>query len=112
MEVKVACGCGQKYKFDVEPVNGRMPVAVSCPVCGVDGTPMANGIIAQTFSSQPPQIPVAMAMPAAAAAPVGGLRINHTRACDSQFSAAFAFRAKAHADATGCACRSKCKAGQ
>jgi hypothetical protein len=80
MEVKVACGCGQKYKFDVEPVNGRMPVAVSCPVCGVDGTPMANGIIAQTFPSQPPQIPVAMAMamPAAAAAPVGGLRINHT----------------------------------
>src|ERR1700722_11853855 len=78
MELKVVCGCGQKYKFDVEPVNGRMPVAVNCPVCGVDGTQTANGIIAQSFSSQPPQIPVAMAIPAAVAGPVGGLRINHT----------------------------------
>jgi len=78
MELKVVCNCGQKYKFDVEPVNGRMPVSVNCPVCGVDGTSAANGIIAQTFSSQLPQIPVAMAIPAAIAAPVGGLRINHT----------------------------------
>ena len=76
MELKVECGCGQKYRFDVEPVNGQMPVAVSCPHCGVDGTSTANSIIAQTISSQPPQMPVAMAIPVAAAAPVGGLRIN------------------------------------
>jgi hypothetical protein len=74
MEVKVACDCGQKYKFDVEPVNGRMPVAVNCPNCGMDGTPMANSIITQIFPGPTPQIPVAMAIPA----PVGGLRINKT----------------------------------
>jgi hypothetical protein len=70
MELKVVCGCGQKYKFDVEPVNGRMPFTVNCPVCGVDGTQSANDILSQTSSSQSPPIPLTMAAPAA------GLRIN------------------------------------
>src|ERR1700722_12645738 len=47
MELKVVCDCGQKYKFDVEPVNGTMPFLVNCPVCGVDGTPHANGLLSQ-----------------------------------------------------------------
>lgn len=47
MELKLACVCGQKYKFDVEPLNGRMPASVACPVCGVDGTEWANQLIAQ-----------------------------------------------------------------
>ncbi len=68
MELKVVCNCGQKYAFDVEPVNGRMPVAVNCPACGVDGTPAANNILAQMFPNPLP--------PMAAAAPVGGLRVN------------------------------------
>jgi hypothetical protein len=42
MEVKIICNCGQKYKFDVEPVNGRMPFTVNCPVCGVNGTRSAQ----------------------------------------------------------------------
>jgi len=24
LPIKIQCGCGQKYAFDVEPVNGRM----------------------------------------------------------------------------------------
>ena len=44
--VKIICGCGQKYTFDVYPVDGRMPAPVSCPVCGKDGTGTANEIIA------------------------------------------------------------------
>lgn len=47
IELKVQCDCGQKYKFDVEPVNGQMPFTVACPVCGVDGTEKANGLLQQ-----------------------------------------------------------------
>ena len=42
MDLKVVCYCGQKYKFDVEPVDGRMPHTVMCAVCGADGTVLAN----------------------------------------------------------------------
>jgi hypothetical protein len=46
--IKIECGCGQRYAFDVEPVNGRMPYTVACPICGVDGTGAANEVIAQS----------------------------------------------------------------
>jgi hypothetical protein len=75
MELKVACDCGQKYKFDVEPVEGRMPFTVNCPVCGIDGTPAANELLAKNFSSSP-VVPVAPIEPAPLAA--GGLRINRS----------------------------------
>jgi len=51
MEIKIFCNCGAKYKFDVEPVNGQMPRAVVCPVCGVDGTAQANQIIRQNLTA-------------------------------------------------------------
>jgi uncharacterized membrane protein YuzA (DUF378 family) len=44
--VKIQCGCGQRYSFDAEPVCGRMPVSITCPVCGADGTTTANEVIA------------------------------------------------------------------
>ncbi len=98
MELKVVCYCGQKYKFDVEPVNGHMPYPISCPVCGVDGTTLANQLINQQSSSSiPPPLPAmaapaaptpvmaapAMATPLVAAAPApvsSGLRINRQEA--------------------------------
>src|ERR1700733_5096030 len=71
MEIKVGCGCGQNYKFDVEPVSARMPVKVACPSCGADGTESANHFLAQQFPNQPPPIPVALrAQPAVAVAHV------------------------------------------
>ena len=85
MEMKIVCDCGQKYAFDVEPENGRIPVAVNCPACGGDGTDAANDILSQVFPNPPPPIPVAVAVepaappappPVATAAPTGGLRIN------------------------------------
>jgi hypothetical protein len=93
MDLKVVCYCGQKYKFDVEPVDGRMPHAINCPVCGVDGTPLANQLISQQLSgsAQSPvpvmAAPAPMAVPASAMAapapiapaPVGGLRVNIAR---------------------------------
>lgn len=68
MPIKISCGCGQRYAFDVEPVNGRMPSAVACPVCGADGTVAANQIIAQSLPT--PSMPVP---PPATSA---GLRVN------------------------------------
>jgi hypothetical protein len=65
MELKVVCQCGQKYKFDAEPVNGRLPFTVACPVCNADGTTAANALIAgqpvvvpPTMTSPPPITPV------------------------------------------------------
>ncbi len=55
--IKIQCGCGQRYAFDVEPVNGRMTSTVACPACGVDGTAAANEMIAQTLPAQPEAAP-------------------------------------------------------
>lgn len=52
MPIKIQCGCGQRYAFEVEPVCGRMPDAIICPVCGADGTSAANEAIAFTLSTE------------------------------------------------------------
>ena len=72
--VKIQCGCGQRYAFDVEPVNGRMPGAVACPVCGAEGTSDANSVIALTLAAQAPvaaaSVAAARLRPATAAPPM------------------------------------------
>jgi len=98
IELKIYCDCGQKYKFDVEPVNGRMPYAVACPICKRDGTTKANEMLQQMAVFKPigaepaaapapvapPPIPAYAAAPAPAAPPpppsaaVPRLRINVT----------------------------------
>jgi hypothetical protein len=50
--VKIQCGCGQRYAFDIEPICGRMTSSVACPVCGADGTPAANEVIAFTLATE------------------------------------------------------------
>jgi len=78
MEIKIQCGCGTKYKFDVEPVNGRMPVGIVCPSCGNSGIADANQQIAQKLGSAPPTYsPPPASVPPPPSPPVGGsLRIN------------------------------------
>lgn len=65
MELKVTCYCGQKYQFDVEPVNGRMPFAVNCPVCNADGTALADRLIDEQSSAIAPVPVIAVSPPAA-----------------------------------------------
>jgi hypothetical protein len=78
MELKVLCDCGQKFKFDVEPVNGRMPTTVNCPACQEDATGKANALLAEHFTTaDAPAIIAPLPAPAETAAP-GGLRINRT----------------------------------
>jgi outer membrane protein assembly factor BamB len=57
MTIKVQCGCGARYSFDVEPQDGRMPFAVNCPQCNADGTEAANQVIAQTLAAEQPAAP-------------------------------------------------------
>jgi hypothetical protein len=51
MEIKVQCECGTRFMFDVEPLNGRMPMRVNCPGCGADGTDFANEVIRQKLAA-------------------------------------------------------------
>ena len=51
--IKIECECGQRYAFDVEPINGQLPAPVACPVCGADGTAAANKIVSQAISGPP-----------------------------------------------------------
>src|SRR5580765_1598338 len=53
MELKIQCGCGTKYAFDVEPRNGRMPTPIACPSCGTDGTYTANEMLAKMVLPAP-----------------------------------------------------------
>ena len=55
--VKIICRCGQKYAFDVEPVNGRMSVPVFCPACGLEGTVEANQVIFRALRGDAAPLP-------------------------------------------------------
>lgn len=74
--VKIVCGCGQKYAFDVQPVNDRMPVPVQCPVCRADGTTAANEIITRTLHPQPVSLAIQPAPIASLAVQTGGKWID------------------------------------
>ena len=64
--IKIQCGCGQRYAFDAEPVEGRMASPVVCPACGADGTAAANELIAQS-QAQPAAKVTARVVPKAPA---------------------------------------------
>lgn len=72
MDIKIVCGCGQKYIFEVDPENGLMGTSVNCPACGADGTQEANEILAQIF----PEPVMETVPPPPAAAAAGRIRVN------------------------------------
>ncbi len=55
--VKIYCECGQKYAFEVWPLNGAMPAPIACPVCKRDGTHQANRIIAKVIHGKTQPLP-------------------------------------------------------
>lgn len=55
--VKIFCACGQKYSFEVQPVNGAMPVPVNCPACYRDGTGQANQHLAKILKGKTQPLP-------------------------------------------------------
>jgi hypothetical protein len=76
MEIKITCGCGQKYVFEFDPENGQVPAAVNCPACGADGTREANDILTQVFSQSPAGSEPERVAPAPAVVEGGPVRIN------------------------------------
>jgi hypothetical protein len=71
MEVKVFCNCGAKFKFETQPVRGRLAAPVNCPVCGADATELANKVIAEKIAAAP--APVAIAVTPLAPAPTAAM---------------------------------------
>ena len=59
ISIKIECGCGQKYEFETEPADGRMPAPVACPACGIDGTEAANAALADTQNTELLAVPAA-----------------------------------------------------
>lgn len=55
--IKIYCPCGQKYAFEVQPYNGRMPVSIACPACQRDGTEEANRIINKVLNGKTQPLP-------------------------------------------------------
>jgi hypothetical protein len=45
--VKIQCGCGQRYAFDVDEGARQLSSPISCPSCGADGTAAADAFLAQ-----------------------------------------------------------------
>lgn len=86
MPIKIECECGQHYAFDVEPVDGKMPSPVACPVCGADGTAAANETIARQFApaatETPSALPVRLAVAATATQAAGTARAPIARRPD------------------------------
>jgi hypothetical protein len=75
LELKIQCDCGQKYKFDVEPVDGRMPWEVNCPICGASGTASCNELLRQMSPVAAPSMVAAASEP-----PQPRLVVNRTHA--------------------------------
>ena len=94
--IKIQCSCGQRYSFEVEPVNGAMPSPVACPVCGADGTAVANGAIAQSLAAAPVEAPAPAALvldtsrgsSASMATPTGGPRLRTAKPTGNELPAA------------------------
>lgn len=67
--IKLQCECGQRFAFEVEPVNNRIPSEVLCPACGADSTAAANAFLAQNVEQQaavsiPQKEPIRISIPA------------------------------------------------
>ncbi len=65
MHIRVECPCGQRYEFECEPINGKLPGPVQCPVCGREGTESANDCAATQLAASvaPPAVPLARPIP-------------------------------------------------
>ena len=53
--IKIHCGCGHKYAFEIDPANPLVDQSVRCPVCDADGTAATRNLIAEHAASPAPR---------------------------------------------------------
>lgn len=45
IDTKIACQCGNRFKFGMDLVNGRAPDGLVCPTCGAPATAACNALL-------------------------------------------------------------------
>lgn len=45
IDTKIACQCGNRFKFGMDLVNGRAPDGLVCPTCGAPATAACNALV-------------------------------------------------------------------
>lgn len=76
IDTKIACQCGNRFKFGMDLVNGRAPDGLICPTCGAPATPACNALV--DFLSGRPAAP-----PGAGSRPVKEVKV--TCACGARY---------------------------
>lgn len=56
IDTKIACQCGNRFKFGMDLVNGRAPDGLVCPTCGAPATPACNALVDFLSGKEPPAI--------------------------------------------------------
>lgn len=62
IDTKIACQCGNRFKFGMDLVNGRAPDGLTCPTCGAPTTAACNALL-DFFSGKEPAPPSAESRP-------------------------------------------------
>jgi hypothetical protein len=62
IDTKIACQCGNRFKFGMHLVNGRAPDGLTCPTCGAPTTAACNALL-DFFSGKEPAPPSAESRP-------------------------------------------------
>ncbi len=76
IDTKIACQCGNRFKFGMDLVNGRAPEGLICPTCGAPATAACNALV-DFLSGQPP------APPSTGSRPVKEIKV--TCACGARY---------------------------
>jgi hypothetical protein len=51
--MKIQCGCGAKYEFEITPDMAQNPVQFVCPACGADSSALVTSLVRQQLGQAP-----------------------------------------------------------
>ena len=71
IDTKIACQCGNHFKFGMDLVNGRAPDGLICPTCGAPATAACNALVDFLSGKEP-------APPSADTRPLKEVRVTCT----------------------------------